>query len=267
MKVVVFDDGGLIGVETALWVRDHGHEVDVISAPEGLHSLSREETAAALHNCAVVIDLSCQPSLAAGTLTEDQGLVVDEEHLARSWLCSTSGLLQAEKAAGVKHHVSLSVVGADRIRSEGVFRALRAQESLVQRSGTSYSILRATQMFESAEDIATAGTEDWIVWVPPVEVRPVALTDVAMLLAHTAVSRPLIGVHEIAGPEKFRLDAFIRAVLPANLEYRRVFTDVRSRFFGARLRPSDLLPGADAFIAQTTYREWFTSRPAPDIPS
>src|SRR4051812_28225864 len=97
MKVVVFDDGGLIGVETALWVRDHGHEVDVISAPEGLHSLSREEIAAALDNCAVVIDLSCQPSLAAGKLTEDQGLVVDEEHLATSWLCSTSGLLQAER--------------------------------------------------------------------------------------------------------------------------------------------------------------------------
>ncbi|WP_369226986.1 SDR family oxidoreductase [Streptomyces sp. R39] len=267
MKVVVFDDGGLIGVETALCVRDHGHDVDVISAPAGLHSVSREEIAAALYNCAVVIDLSCQPSPAAGTLTEDQGFAVDEENLARSWLCFTSDLLQAEKAAGVKHHVALSVVGVDRIRSEGVFRVLQARESLVQQSGTSYSILRATQMFESAEDIATTGTEDWIVWVPPVEVRPVALTDVAVLLAHTAASRPLIGVREIAGPEKFRLDAFIRAALLAHLEYRRVFVDVRSRFFGARLRPSDLLPGADAYIAQTTCREWVTSRPAPGIPS
>jgi uncharacterized protein YbjT (DUF2867 family) len=265
MKVVVFDDGALIGVETALWVRDHGHEVDVISAPEGLDSLAREEIAEALHNCSVVIDLSHQPSLKTGTLTDDHGLVIDAEAVVRSWLRSTSNLLRAETAAGVRHHVSLSVVGVDRVEGEGVFRALQAQEAMVQRSGIPYSILRATQTFESAEDIATAGTEDWIVWVPPVEVRPVSLTDVATLLAHTAVSRPLIGVREIAGPEKFRLDAFVRAALTADSDCRRVFTDIRSPFFGARLRPTDLLPGAGAFITQTSYREWFTSRPAPEI--
>lgn len=119
-------------------------------------------------------------------------------------------------------------------------------------------------MFESAEEIATAGTEDWIVWVPPVEVRPVALTDVAVLLAHTAVSRPRTGVHEIAGPEQLGLDAFVRAALAANAEYRRVFTDIHSPFFGTCLRPSDLLPEADAFIGQTSYWEWFSGRPSPE---
>ncbi|MEV5172500.1 hypothetical protein AB0L10_15775 [Streptomyces flaveolus] len=209
MKVVVFDDGGLMGVETALSVRDHGHEVDLISAAKGFDSLTREEIARSLRDCSVVIDVSHQLSLGTGIITDDHGLVMDEEALAASWRLSTSALLQAETAAGVTHHVSLSVVGADRIRSEGVFRAVQAQEVMIQRSGIAYSIVRSTQTFESAEDIATTGTEDRMVWVRPVDVRPVSLTDVATLLAHTAVSRPLIGVREIAGPEQFRLDAFV----------------------------------------------------------
>lgn len=262
MKVVVFDDGGLIGAETALWVRDHGHEVGLVSASGGLDSLAREEIAESLRQCSVVIDLCRQPSLNSGIVTDDHGHVVDEEALVASWRRSTSALLQAERAAGVAHHVSLSVVGVDRIRSEGAFRALQAHEAMVQRSGISYSIVRSTQMFESVEDIATAGTEDWIVWVPPVEVRPVSLTDVAVLLAHTAVSRPLIGVREIAGPENVRLDAFVRAALTTvHAEHRHVRADARSPFFGARLRPTDLLPGADAFVARTSYREWCAGRP------
>ncbi|MFI1702192.1 SDR family oxidoreductase [Streptomyces bobili] len=267
MKVVVWDDGGLIGVETALWVRDHGHEVALLSAPHGLDSYTREEITEVLRDCSVVIDLLCRPSLAIGTLTEDQGFVIDEEALVGSWLRSTRKLLQAETAAGVTYHVALSVTGVDRAASSGVFRALKARESMIQRSATPHFILRSTQMFESAEEIATAGTEDWIVWVPPVDVRPVALTDVAMLLAHTAVSRPRTGVHEIAGPETIGLDTFVRAALAANAEYRRVFTDVRSPFFGTRLGPSDLLPDANAFIAQTSYREWFAARPSPGINS
>jgi hypothetical protein len=212
MKVVVWDDGGLIGVETALWVRDHGHEVELLSAPHGLDSYTREEVTEVLRACSVVIDLLCRPSLAIGTLTEDQGFVIDDEALVGSWLRSTRKLLQTATAAGVTYHVALSVAGVTRAASRGVFRALKARETMIQRSATPHFILRSTQMFESAEEMATAGTEDWIVWVPPVDVRPVALTDVAMLLAHTAVSRPRTGVHEIAGPEKIdQLDGDVGA--------------------------------------------------------
>jgi hypothetical protein len=267
MKVVVWDDGGLIGVETALWVRDHGHEVELLSAPHGLDSYTREEVTEVLRACSVVIDLLCRPSLAIRTLTEDQGFVIDDEALVGSWLRSTRKLLQAATAAGVTYHVALSVAGVTRAASRGVFRALKARETMIQRSATPHFILRSTQMFESAEEMATAGTEDWIVWVPPVDVRPVALTDVAMLLAHTAVSRPRTGVHEIAGPEKIDLDTFVRAALAANAEYRRVFTDVHSPFFGTCLGPSNLLPDANALIAQTSYPEWFASRPSPGINS
>jgi hypothetical protein len=261
MKVVVFDDGGLMGVETALWIRDHGHEVDLVSASAGLDSLTHDEVADALRSCAVVIDLADQLPPVTGTLIEDDAA------LAGSRLGATGKLLRAGLAAGVKHHVCLSVVGADRVRSEGEFRALQAREAMIRRSGATYSILRATQMFEAAEGIAHASTEDGIVRVPPVEVRPVALTEVAMLLAHTAVSRPLNGVREIAGPEQYGLDAFVRTALTPRTEHHRVRTDAHRPFFGTRLRPLDLLPGADAFVAHTSYREWFASRPAPEITS
>lgn len=262
MKVVVIDDGGLAGAQTALWVRDHGHEVDLISVPQGVESLAREEVIEILRACSAVIDLSHQLSQNAGIVTDDHGLVVDEEKLVASWRNSTNSLLQAETAAGVGHHVSLSVVGVERMGHEGAFRALEAHESRVRRSGIPYSIIRSTQIFESAEDIATAGTEDWIVWVPPVEVRPVALTEVATLLAHTAVSKPLSGIREIAGPEKIGLDIFMRAALATvRAEPRRVFSDPRSPFFGAHPQPADLLPGADAVVTETSMGEWLTSTP------
>ncbi|MBT2413578.1 hypothetical protein J7I94_23950, partial [Streptomyces sp. ISL-12] len=209
-----------------------------------------DEMAETLDGCAVMVHLAPAPA---------------PRHTL-SWLRATGELLRAGTAAGVRHHVCLSAVGADRITG-GVFPALKAREALLQRSGTSYSVLRATQTYEAAEDIADAGTEDWIVWVPPAEVRPVSLTDVATLLAHTAVSRPLNGVLEIAGPEQFGLDAFVRTALRAETEYRRVRTDPHSPFYGARLRPLDLLPGTGARIARTTYREWLTGRPAPDTRS
>ncbi|WP_372346785.1 SDR family oxidoreductase [Streptomyces sp. KL116D] len=155
----------------------------------------------------------------------------------------------------MRHHVCLSAVGADRVRGDGAFRALRAREAMIERSGTPYSILRSTQFFEAAEAIADTATEDGVVQVPPLRVQPVSLTDVAMYLAHIAVSRPLGGVREIAGPEQFGLDRFVRIALATDAAYRPVRTHAHSPFFGARphsrgppagcrrLRRADQLPG------------------------
>jgi len=256
MRVVVFDDAGLFGAETAQQVQGHGHEAVVVSRMAGVDLLTGAGLADALTGCDAVIDLSGLPSLDDGTLTEDYGLVIDEDAVLDRVGRSTARLLAAEGAAGVAHHVALSVVGADRVRAEGVFRALQAQESMVRGSGTPFSIIRATQLFESVEDVADAATEDWIVWVPPVEVRPVARAEVAAFLAHTAVSKPLQGVGEIAGPDQFRLDVVVRQALSADEEHRRVFTDSRSTFFGARVRRTDLLPAPGAYIAQQRYAAW-----------
>ncbi|OPG11083.1 hypothetical protein B1R27_00985 [Streptomyces sp. GKU 895] len=256
MRVVVFGDTGPFGAEIAQQVKSHGHEAVVVSRTSGVDPLTGAGLAETLAGCGAVVDLSGLPSLDDGTLTEDFGLVIDEDAVLDRASRSAAHLLTAETAAGVAHHVGLSVVGTDRIRAEGVFRALQARESLVRGSGTPFSIIRTTQLFESVEDIADAATEDWIVWVPPVEVRPVARAEVAALLAHTAVSKPLQGVGEIAGPDQFRLDVVVRRALSADTEHRRVFTDSRSTFFGARVRRTDLLPSPGAHIARQRYAAW-----------
>ncbi|MGR3875353.1 SDR family oxidoreductase [Streptomyces graminifolii] len=262
MKVVVFGSGLPTTAETAQGVRDHGHEVLVVPAPTGGDDLTEADLEDTLTGCSVVIDLSGPPSLDDGTLTEDDGLVVDEDALVARRSRATAGLLAAEAAAGVEHHVSLSVVGVDRVRAEGVFRGLRAQEEMIRRSGIPYSIVRATQLFESAVEIAAATTEDWIVWVPPVGIRPLAGTEVATLLAHTAAFKPTNAVQEIAGPEQFRLDAFVRAALTSDQEHRHVFADNRSTVFGARIRHADLLPGPGAHVARQRYGDWLANRSA-----
>ncbi|MFC8244784.1 SDR family oxidoreductase [Streptomyces chartreusis] len=157
----------------------------------------------------------------------------------------------------------LSAVGVGRVRDDGASTALRAREALIERSGIPYSILRSTQLFEVAEAIADTATEDGAVRVPPLRVQPVSLTDVAMYLAHIAVSRPLGGAREIAGPERFGLDRFVRIALAADADRRVVHTHAHSPFLGARPRLLDLLPGPGAFVAQTSYREWLAGRPAP----
>ncbi|MFD7684387.1 SDR family oxidoreductase [Streptomyces sp. NPDC060187] len=190
-------------------------------------------------------------------MTETYGLVIDDEASIEQMSRSTVRLLAAEFTAGVQHHVGLSVVGVDRLRERGYFRALYAHEAMIRQSGMPYSIIRATNIFECVFDTADAGTEDWIVWVTPVQVRPVAGTEVATLLAHTAASKPVLGVREIAGPDQFRLDTFVRAALTStDNEPRRVFTDSRSLYFGASLRHSDLLPGEEAYIARMHYSNW-----------
>ncbi|MBO1332463.1 SDR family oxidoreductase [Streptomyces sp. VRA16 Mangrove soil] len=267
MKVVVFDDGSLMGVETALWVRDHGHEVAVVSAPEGLDALPPQEVTDALRGCAVVVDLLHQPSPATGTFPARKDPPEDGADPLGPWLSSTGRLLDAAVAAGVRHHVCLSAVGVDRVSGDGTFRALRNRETMIERSGTAYSILRTTQLFEAAEGIADTATEDGIVRVPPLRVQPVSLTDVAMFLAHLAVSRPLGTVREIAGPEEFALDRFVRIALATDAAYRPVRTHLHSLFFGARPRAADLLPRTGAFIARTSYRAWLAGRPAPEVSS
>ncbi|WP_123979111.1 SDR family oxidoreductase [Streptomyces sp. Ag109_O5-1] len=263
MQVVVIGGGGSIGIETVAGVKEHGNEAELVSASSGVDILTGEGLSEALENCSVLVDLSGPPSLGDGVLTEDCGLVIDEEAVTQTLCRSTANLLSAAAAAGVNHYVALSVVGVDRLRESGYFRALYAKEALIRQSRMPYSIIRATQLFESAADIAEAATEDWIIWVAPVQIRPVSSAEVATLVAHTASSRPLLGVREIAGPDELRLDTFVRAALTDIGDHRRLFTDDRSPYFGARIRRHDLLPGADACIAPTHYDDRRDSRPVP----
>ncbi|WP_405623732.1 SDR family oxidoreductase [Streptomyces sp. NBC_00076] len=260
MKVALIDDGGPMGVETAAGVRAHGHEAVVVSAAAGVDVLTGEGLSRVLEGCSVVIDLSGPPSIADGTLTEAFGLVIDDETVTQRLCLSTANLLAAEADAGLGHHVALSVVGVERLKDRGYFRALHAQETMIRQSRTPYSIIRSTQLFESADDIADSAAEHGITWLAPAQIRPVSCAEAAVLVAHTAVFNPLLGVREIAGPDRLPLDTFVRAALTAAGEHRRVLTDDRSLYFGAGLRRGDLLPRADAYIARTHYHDWLDGR-------
>ena len=169
---------------------------------------------------------------------------------------STRNLLAAEAAAGVGHHVALSVVGTDRLPDSGYFRAKIAQEKLIEGSSMPYSIVHATQFFEFVGGIADAATDGDTVRLPPALIQPMAGDDVASALGRVAVGAPLNGIVEIAGPEQFRMDEFIRGTLAARNDPRKVVTDPEARYFGINPGERTLLPADDARIGNTRFEDW-----------
>jgi uncharacterized protein YbjT (DUF2867 family) len=169
---------------------------------------------------------------------------------------STRNLLAAEAAAGVAHHVALSVVGADRLPDSGYFRAKVAQEQQIEKGSIPYSIVHATQFFEFVPSIADSATDGGTVRVAPVAFQPVAGDDVAAALGRIATGSPVRGRVDVAGPERFRMDEFFRDALAARGDPREVVTDAHARYFGAELSEATLVPGGDAILGETRYRDW-----------
>jgi uncharacterized protein YbjT (DUF2867 family) len=169
---------------------------------------------------------------------------------------STSNLLAAEAAAGVRHHVALSVAGTERLSESGYFRAKIAQEQLIQDSSIPYSIVHATQFFEFIKSIAAAATDGNAVRLAPVLIQPIAADDVARAVAQVSVGSPVNGIVEVAGPEQFRLDEFIRRGLSARDDPREVIADPHARYFGAELGERTLVPGDDARVGRTRFEDW-----------
>ena len=172
---------------------------------------------------------------------------------------STRNLLAAEAAAGVGHHVALSVVGTERLTESGYFRAKLAQEQLIKQSSIPYSIVRATQFFEFLDRIAADATDGDTVRLPPALIQPMAADDVAGALGRIAVGAPVNGIVEIAGPDQFRLDELVRARLGAGDDPREVITDPHAAYFGITPGERTLLPGDDAHIAETSFEDWLRS--------
>jgi uncharacterized protein YbjT (DUF2867 family) len=169
---------------------------------------------------------------------------------------STGNLLAAEAAAGVGHHVALSVVGTERLSESGYFRAKSAQEQLIRDSSIPYSIVHSTQFFEFIKSIAAAATDGDTVRLAPVLIQPIAADDVARALGQISVGSPVNGVVEVAGPEQFRLDELIRRGLRARNDPREVIADPRARYFGAELGERTLVPGDDARLGETRFEDW-----------
>jgi uncharacterized protein YbjT (DUF2867 family) len=245
VKIVVIGGTGLIGTKLVNNLRQHGHEVVAASPSSGVNILTGEGLAEALAGAQVVVDVANSPSF------EDKAVLEFFETAGRN-------LLTAEAAAGVGHHVALSVVGTDRLLASGYFRAKMAQENLIKASKIPYTILRSTQFFEFVSAIAQSATDGQTVRLSPALVQPIVSDDVADALADIAVGKPVNGTVEVAGPERIRLDELVRRYLSANRDARKVTTDVHARYFGTELNDQSLTPGDNPRIGKTRFEDWLS---------
>ena len=245
MKIVVIGGTGLIGSKVVTKLRERGYDVVAASPDSGVNTLTGQGLAEVLEGASVVVDVSNSRSF-------------DDAEVMNFFRTSTRNLLTYEAAAGVGHHVALSVVGCDGLPDSGYFRAKVAQEKLIHESSIPYSIVRATQFFEFMKGIADAATEGNTVRLPSVGFQPIAADDVAKVVAKTAVGSPLNAIVEVAGPEQFRFDEIIRMGLSAGNDPREVIVDEHARYFGAELSERSLVPSDGALLAETRFEDWLS---------
>jgi len=249
VKIVVIGGTGLIGAKLVSNLRQQGHEVVAASPSRGINSVTGEGLTAALDGAQVVVDVSNAPSW------EDKAVLEFFE-------TSTRNLLAAEAAAGVRHHVALSVVGTDRLLSSGYFRAKMAQEKLIQTSAIPYTIVRATQFFEFVSGIANSATDGQTVRLPSALLQPILSDDVAAALVRIALEQPLNGMVDLAGPDANPLDEVVRQYLKATRDPRTVITDEQATYFGVALKRRSLVPDTNQLLGTTHFATWLQSQPS-----
>ncbi|HWC00585.1 MAG TPA: SDR family oxidoreductase [Bryobacteraceae bacterium] len=245
MKIVVIGGTGLIGSNLIGKLTAAGHEAIAAAPSTGVNALTGEGLAEVLKNAAVVVDVSNSPSF-------------EEKAVMEFFQTSTRNLLSYEAKAGVRHHVALSVVGTDRLQESPYIRAKIAQEKLIRESAIPYSIVHATQFFEFVKSIADTATAGSQVRLPPVFIQPIAAEDVATAVAKVVVGAPLNGMVEVAGPERFQFDEFIRRGLRARNDSREVVVDPNALYFGAKLGELTLVASGDASIGKIRFEEWLS---------
>jgi uncharacterized protein YbjT (DUF2867 family) len=248
MKIVVIGGSGLVGSKTVERLRRKGHEVLAASPNSGVNTVTGEGLADALRGASVVVDVANSPSFA------------DDDAMA---FFTTAGcnLMAAEKEAGVRRHVALSVVGTARLQESGYFRAKQAQEDLIRAAGTSYTIVQATQFFEFLGAIASSAATDGAIRLPSVAIQPMSSDDVAAAVAGAALSEPVNGTIEIAGPERFRLDELVRRYLKAKGDLREVVTDPSARYYGIPVNDASLVPAGEASLGIIRLEDWLAAAP------
>lgn len=246
MKIVVIGGRGLIGAKVSTILTAQGHDVVAASRRSGVDALTGEGLTGALAGADVVVDVSDSP-------------LFEDEAVMHFFTTTTTNLLAAERAAGVGHHVALSVVGAHTTPDSGYNTAKGAQENRIQDSGQPYSIVRATPFYEFVGGLADSATDGDVVTLPHAAFRPIAADDVAAAVAGAAVGSPTNGVVEVVGPEAIGMDDFVRTGLAAAGDPRRIVTDARAPYFGAVIDDLSLAPGGNATICTTRFADWLAA--------
>jgi uncharacterized protein YbjT (DUF2867 family) len=252
MRIVVIGGSGLIGSKLVTILSEQGHEAVAAAPKSGVNTLTGEGLAEVLEGASVVVDVSNSPSFEDAAVME-------------FFTTSTRNLHTFELAAGVGHHVALSVVGTERLSASGYFRAKIAQEKLIKESSIPFSIVHATQFFEFVTSIADAATEGNAVRLAPVLIQPMAADDVASAVGRIAVGPPVSGTVEVAGPEPFRLDELVRHGLSARGDPREVVADLHARYYGAELSERTLVPSDDARLGETRFEDWLSRSTPPKV--
>ncbi|GAA5210264.1 SDR family oxidoreductase [Microbacterium kyungheense] len=247
-KIVVIGGTGLIGSKVVSKLQAHGHEAIAASPNTGVNSVTGEGVAEALAGADVVVDVSNSPSFA-------------EQDVLDFFTASTTNLLEAEKAAGVGHHVALTIVGTNRPQDIPYFRAKTAQEKLIRESGVPFSLVHATQFFEFVGSIADVSTDGDTVRLPGALVQPIAAEDVSTAVARTAAGAPVNGDLEIAGPEQYGMDEWARRALEFRGDPRTVVRDDTAPYYGAVVEERTLVPVEGALLFETTLDEWLPANP------
>ena len=246
MKIVVIGGTGLIGTKLVNNLRKRGHEVLAASPKSGVNTFTGEGLTDTLKDAEVVVDVANAP------VWEDKAVMEFLQTAGRN-------LLAAERAAaGVGHHVALSIVGNDRLPASGYLRAKVAQENLIKKSGIPFTIVRSCQFFEFANGLVQSATEGQTVRLSPAFMQPIAADDVAAALTDVAVAEPINGTIEIAGPEQIRMDEFARRFLSATQDPRKVTADVHALYFGTELNDQSLIPGGKARLGPTHFADWLS---------
>lgn len=247
MKIVVIGGSGLIGSKVVKKLGEQGHQAVAASPSSGVNTLTGEGLAEVLDGASVVVDVSNSPSF-------------EEAAAMEFFKTSNHNLLTGEAAAGVGHHVALSVVGTELLADSGgvggYFRAKLAQEKLIKESSIPYSIVRATQFFEFVNSITDDATEGNTVRVPTVLIQPMAAEDVASAVCRVATGRPVNGTVEVAGPEQFRFVELIRLGLSAHGDQREAIDDAQAKYFGAEVNERTLVPSGNALLGPTRFDDW-----------
>jgi uncharacterized protein YbjT (DUF2867 family) len=243
MKIVVIGGTGLIGSQVVSNLQHTANEVIAASPSSGVNTLTGEGLNEVLQGAHVVVDVSNSPSF------EDTAVM-------NFFKTSNQNLLAAEKAAGVQHHVALSVVGTQKLQASGYFRAKQVQEDMIKASGIPYTIVHATQFFEFAGGIFQMSVMDGKVVLPDADIQPIASKDVALFVAETAVAEPVNRILEIGGPGKFSIAEWIKQYAHAMHKSDEIVADARALYSGAPLNTDTLVPESAVFLGKTTYADW-----------
>lgn len=247
MKIVIIGGSGLIGKKLAALLQQSGHAVLAASPSSGVNAVTGEGLSKALVGADVVVDVTNSPSF-------------EDEAVLHFFKASTENLLAAGRAAGVRHHVALSVVGTEGLQGSGYFRAKLVQQQLIEAAGIPYTIVQATQFLEFLGSIAYSGTTGQEVRLPPALFQPIAADDVAVLLANVVQGEPRNGKLEIAGPEPVGLAALVQNYLQAIGDPRTVITDAQAPYFGVQVDDRSLTPGNSPRLGSVTYERWMRNR-------